>query len=397
MNSSEYIKRAVGIIQEAIDNDTNGNYEVALELYTKGLSWFEMAVKYEKNNHRKVAIEAKMREYMNRAEVLSESMMETNATATSTDQIVTVTDTDVKWSDVAGLETAKIVLKEAIILPKRFPDAFIGKRKAWGAILFYGPPGTGKTFLAKAVATESGSTFFSVTSADLVSKFIGESAQKVKKLFEMAREHKPSIVFVDEIEALCGARGGSNESESAKQVMQEFLTQMDGVGKSQRDIVVIGATNLPWDLDSAILRRFQKRIYIPLPDAQTRATIFRLSIGSEAMISSENIRRLSLITEGYSGADVKTIVAEALMYPLRTVQTSAFFRKDDATGRMTPCSDRATGAIEMSWEDIEYNNLLVPDVTIRNFIQACSSTKSSIIPGSLPQYDEWTQEMGVIG
>lgn len=135
---------------------------------------------------------------------------------------------NVQWNDVAGLENAKDSLKEAVILPIKFPHLFTGNRKPWKGILLFGPPGTGKSFLAKAVATEaSNSTFFSVSSSNLVSKWLGESEKLVKNLFEMARQHKPSIIFIDEVDSLCSNRS-DNESESARRIKTEFLVQMEG-------------------------------------------------------------------------------------------------------------------------------------------------------------------------
>ena len=160
---------------------------------------------------------------------------------------------NVKWEDVAGLEFAKTSLKEAIILPSKFPDIFVGIRKPWKGILLYGPPGTGKTFLAKACATQANSTFFSISSSDLMSKYVGESEKLIKSLFNMAHEKSPSIIFIDEIDSLAGARS-EGENESSRRVKTEFMVQMQGVGNDTGGVLVLGATNLPWALDSAIRR-----------------------------------------------------------------------------------------------------------------------------------------------
>lgn len=233
----------------------------------------------------------------------------------------------VKWSDVAGLEGAKEALKEAVILPIKFPHLFTGKRVPWKGILLFGPPGTGKSYLAKAVATEANnSTFFSVSSSDLVSKWLGESEKLVRNLFELARAHKPSIIFIDEVDSLCSSRS-ENESESARRIKTEFLVQMQGVGKDSDGILVLGATNIPWVLDSAIRRRFEKRIYIPLPEEHARLVMFKIHLGSTAhVLTEENLKQLAHMTEGYSGADISIVVRDALMQPVRKVQTATHFK-----------------------------------------------------------------------
>lgn len=129
---------------------------------------------------------------------------------------------NVKWEDVAGLENAKRSLQEAIILPTKFPDIFVGLRQPWKGILLYGPPGTGKTFLAKACATQADSVFFSVSSSDLISKYVGESEKQIKQMFEAARSYKSAIIFIDEIDSLASARS-ENENDSSKRVKTEFM------------------------------------------------------------------------------------------------------------------------------------------------------------------------------
>ncbi|KAL4401076.1 Vacuolar protein sorting-associated protein 4 [Malassezia pachydermatis] len=354
-----------------------------------------MAIKYEKNEKLKQLIRAKFVEYLDRAEKLKEHLSkvgqaetaegekgaagaqmqgkgdaddvdaETKKLRSGLSSVILTERPNVSWDDVAGLETAKDALKEAVILPMKFPQLFTGKRKPWSGILLYGPPGTGKSFLAKAVATQSNSTFFSVSSSDLVSKWMGESERLVKQLFAMAREARPSIIFIDEVDSLCGTRS-EGESEASRRIKTEFLVQMNGVSNGdQTDILVLGATNIPWALDTAIKRRFEKRVYIPLPELEARRRMFELNIGSTpCTLTPKDIRILAEKTDGYSGADIAVLVREALMQPVRRVMNATHFKKVTCTledgsehTRFTPCSPGDPEAMEMTWADVQSDQL----------------------------------------
>ncbi|CAG8455714.1 9271_t:CDS:2 [Paraglomus brasilianum] len=313
---------------------------------------------------------------------------------------------NVRWDDVAGLAKAKEALQQAVILPIKFPNLFTGKRKPWSGILLYGPPGTGKTHLAKAVATEANATFFSVSSSDLVSKWMGESERLVKNLFAMARESKPAIIFIDEIDALCGQRG-DGESEASRRIKTEFLVQMNGATSDSSGILVLGATNIPWQLDSAIRRRFEKRIYIPLPEETARLCMFQLNMGdTRTDIRMEDYVHLAKNCEGYSGSDIAVLVRDALMRPINKVQEAEHFKRVRAPSRedkdvmkeyWEPCSIGDPEAQRMDLDKIDPDELIEPHVTRDDFTLALHNIRPTVNKDDLEKYDEWTQNFGMEG
>lgn len=181
--------------------------------------------------------------------------------------------------------------------------------------------------MAKACATEASGTFFSVSSSDLVSKWLGESERLVRSLFEMGRENRPAIIFIDEIDSLCSNRA-EGENDTTRRIKTEFLVQMQGVGKESSGLLILGATNVPWELDPAVRRRFEKRIYIPLPEKSARIALFKLSLGNTpTSLTSEDYESLAEFTDFYSGSDISTVVKDALMEPIRKCQNAKKFRR----------------------------------------------------------------------
>jgi len=192
------------------------------------------------------------------------------------------------------LFAAKEALKEAVILPIKFPQLFVGNRKPWKGIMLYGPPGTGKSFLAKAVATEANnSTFLSVSSADLVSKWLGDSEKLVREHYSKWHVRKNPQLFLSTKSIPCVRPVLISESESARRIKTEFLVQMQGVssGEQQDGASMLAATNLPWNIDSAIRRRFEKRIYIPLPEEQARENVCHQSRQNSPQLDSKRLQR----------------------------------------------------------------------------------------------------------
>jgi vacuolar protein-sorting-associated protein 4 len=219
----------------------------------------------------------------------------------------------------------------------------------------------------------------------------------------MARENKPAIIFIDEVDSLCGTRG-EGESEASRRIKTEFLVQMNGVGNETDGILVLGASNIPWQLDSAIRRRFEKRIYIPLPDAQARAKMFELNVGTTpCTLTAQDYRSLGEQTDGYSGSDIAVVVRDALMQPVRKVQTATHFKRvnapsrDDAqvyTPHWTPCSPGDPDAVEMSWMEIKANELLEPDLVLQDFIRAVQTARPTVNEHDIAQHTAFTNDFG---
>uniref|UniRef100_A0A5B7B6M5 Putative katanin p60 ATPase-containing subunit A-like 2 isoform X4 n=1 Tax=Davidia involucrata TaxID=16924 RepID=A0A5B7B6M5_DAVIN len=225
---------------------------------------------------------------------------------------------DVKWESIKGLENAKRLLKEAVVMPIKYPKYFTGLLSPWKGILLFGPPGTGKTMLAKAVATECNTTFFNISASSVVSKWRGDSEKLVKVLFELARHHAPSTIFLDEIDAIISQRGeGRSEHEASRRLKTELLIQMDGLTRTDELVFVLAATNLPWELDAAMLRRLEKRILVPLPEPEARRAMFEELLPSAPDEEKLPYDLLVERTEGYSGSDIRLVCKEAAMQPLR--------------------------------------------------------------------------------
>lgn len=327
----------------------------------------------------------------------------------------------VHWSDIAELESAKHLLKEAVVMPVKYPELFEGIVRPWKGILLFGPPGTGKTLLAKAVATECGTTFFNISASSVVSKWRGDSEKLVRMLFDLAMHYAPSTIFIDEIDSLMSARSMEGEHEGSRRMKTELLTQMDGLLKRRGGeiVFVLAATNVPWDLDTAMLRRLEKRILVTLPTAHARATMFRqllsrrhgnrnnnnnnTNVGSSSTASttSGNTQVVpqhdagqkdnkagvmcadapldwsacAAMTEGMSGADIDVIAREAMMRPIRSmiVQLEAA----NEAGRMDGLAQTHVGQTCVTMEDIR---------------ASIACTRSTVQTSDLRRYEVWAEQ-----
>ncbi|PIA58979.1 hypothetical protein AQUCO_00400085v1 [Aquilegia coerulea] len=428
---SNFKEQAIEYVKQAVKEDNAGNYNKAFPLYMNALEYFKTHLKYEKNPKIKEAITQKFTEYLRRAEEIRAALDDGGSGPASNGDAATATrpktkpkdgdgdDPDkeklrsglnsaiirekpnVKWNDVAGLESAKQALQEAVILPVKFPQFFTGKRKPWRAFLLYGPPGTGKSYLAKAVATEADSTFYSVSSSDLVSKWMGESEKLVSNLFQMARESAPSIIFVDEIDSLCGQRGEGNESEASRRIKTELLVQMQGVGNNDQKVLVLAATNTPYSLDQAIRRRFDKRIYIPLPDPKARQHMFKVHLGDTPHnLTESDFEYLARKTEGFSGSDISVCVKDVLFEPVRKTQDAMFFIKTN-NGMWMPCGPKQRGAVQITMQELAAQGLaaqiLPPPIAKVDFDKVLARQRPTVSKTDLEVHENFTKEFGEEG
>jgi fidgetin-like protein 1 len=319
---------------------------------------------------------------------------------------IVVQGDEVHWSDVAGLEVAKNALREAVVYPFLRPDLFMGLREPARGMLLFGPPGTGKTMLARAVATESRSTFFSISASSLTSKYLGESEKLVRALFALAKVMAPSIIFVDEIDSLLSQRAGSSEHEATRRIKTEFLIQWSDLqraaagrespgGKDMQGdanrVLVLAATNLPWAIDEAARRRFVRRQYIPLPEPDTRATQIKTLLGQQKhSLTEADLAELVELTDGkytysglflllqnncslqslgFSGSDITALAKDAAMGPLRSV--------GDALLHMTMDQIRPIEVID--------------------FKASLKTIRPSVSKEGLKEYEDWARQFGERG
>lgn len=390
MSSSNSIlfQSAMKKAEEAVKLDKMGQKKEAGQLYQEAAQSLIEFMKFNKNAKLQSLCQEKANSYIKRAKELinvkkkitsdgkeskdnkdkdGEEMDEDQKKLHDMIQGTIMTEKpDVKWDQIAGMDEAIQAIREAVILPMKHPDLFTGARKPWRGILLYGPPGCGKTLLAKAAATEVEATFFAADSASLTSKYLGESEKLIKALFKLAAIEAPSLVFLDEIDSMATKRGGSGESDGSMRIKTQLLQELQGVKTDSRKILLtLAATNLPWELDSAILRRFEKRIYIGFPTADGRSKIFQIhtkGVDAEGIDYDE----LGELTEGYSGSDIATVCREVNMLPIR----------------------------ELSLDTLKQSEINVRPINMNDFRETLKRIKPIVPISEVKKFEEWREKYG---
>lgn len=378
--SQNLYARAQMLAKQAVENDNSGKYGDAFNQYLKAAEILVELEKITSNPRLKSIYEKKAMEYIQRAKKIKptrKARVSGNRGSTGGEEGTEFDDAlegaivsekpDITLSDVAGLHDAKQALREAIVLPLMRPDLFTGSRQPWKGILLHGPPGCGKTMIAKATAGDVEATFFNISAATLVSKWLGESEKLVKRLYEIAKDKQPSIIFIDEVDSLTQTRG-EGENDAMRRVKTQLLTSMEGLSSSKGDrVVTIGATNIPWDIDSAFRRRFQRRIYVTLPDSEAREAIFKIHSKGIELDDDIDFNELALATDGYSGSDIANVSREAIMAPIRDLDQSDLI------------SDTSITARPVSHDD---------------YLNALENVNKSISQKELMRFDNWDEEFG---
>ncbi|BDB97782.1 cell division protein CdvC [Saccharolobus caldissimus] len=301
----------------AVRADKEGKVEDAINYYKKAIEVLSQIIVLYPESVARTAYEQMINEYKKRISYLEKILpasVNSEDNERNVEDVIITEKPKITFNDIVGLEDVKEALREAIIYPTKRPDLFpLGWPRG---ILLYGPPGCGKTMIAAAVANEIDSIFIQLDAASVMSKWLGEAEKNVANIFKMAREeskkqNKPAIIFIDELDALLGVY--STEVGGEARVRNQFLKEMDGLlDKSENyKVYVIGATNKPWRLDEPFLRRFQKRIYVKLPDYEQRLALFKYYVSKIKLANDVSLEELARLTEGYTASDIRDIVQAA--------------------------------------------------------------------------------------
>ena len=426
----------------AVAHDNKKEYEEAFKYYKLAIEYFELARKYEKSPPRLKVIYIKMEECLTRAELLKKYMDEQQEQQTDTsggsatkpnrvgkdkddtgknnnggdaadekekvsvnDNIIVTTSPNVKFEDILGLVETKKSLQAALIWPIKFADLYrANNTKPSRSMLLYGPPGTGKTQLAKAVATEMKCTFITVGSTDIMSKWLGESEKIMRRIFEIARERAPSVVFFDEVDGILSSRTDSNTSEASNKVKNEILTNMDGfqgLADNDKFVFFLAATNNPAALDIAIVRRFQQRLYIPLPDADVRCLMFKKKLeGCQHLLADDDYTKAAEMTNQYSGADIETVVRYVKESALRKYADSEEFKLDPADNKYIPLkyAQEVEGEpVKIKFNDMTSEQVRVLPILVEDIMEAIAKNRPSTSSSDSKKYDDFTAKYGSLG
>lgn len=446
MNLNESMTRAMALIEHAMTFERANDLERALDQYQKGVSQFETICRNGANRHVVSVVKPYLETYRNRVSLINGILTSTTTTTTrrtpppeeepTTTTTTTTTGYDKKqlraiprvtFDDIVGLEEAKRLLRNAIVLPRELGHMLTGMREPAQTILLFGPPGNGKTELARALANFCGErmAFITISSAEIIDKYVGQSEKNIRELMESVKARKPCILFIDEIDSLCAKRtettgggggksanggfsssssggggGGGGGGNGTLKVVNEFLIQLDGLcEQDMRGVLVLGATNVPWTFDPGMMRRFPYRVYVPLPDVSARYQLFRRFCDKNAhTLCDEDFFELAECSDHYSASDIRRVVENAAMRPINRLCQAKRFHFIDELSRLTPCYDpqcRAGNCQALTYSAIEEKQRIVEPETLReDLFVSLEQMKPSYDPSLVAELEKWNRLYG---
>ncbi|XP_061979923.1 uncharacterized protein LOC133700419 [Populus nigra] len=311
-------------------------------------------------------------------------------------EVIPPNEINVTFTDIGALEETKESLQELVMLPLRRPDLFKGGLlKPCRGILLFGPPGTGKTMLAKAIAKEAGASFINVSMSTITSKWFGEDEKNVRALFTLAAKVSPTIIFVDEVDSMLGQRSRAGEHEAMRKIKNEFMTHWDGLLTHQgQRILVLAATNRPFDLDEAMIRRFERRIMVGLPSSEHRESILKTLLGKEN-VEGIDFKKLATMTEGYSGSDLKNLCTTAAYRPVRELIQQERL-KDLVKNQRAEAAQKSGEATDTKGEEKEERVINLRPLTMEDFELAKNQVAASFAAegASMNELKQWNELYG---
>ncbi|GBG61140.1 hypothetical protein CBR_g19216 [Chara braunii] len=294
----------------------------------------------------------------------------------------------VNFEHIGALENVKETLRELVMLPLQRPELFAKGQltKPCRGLLLFGPPGTGKTMLAKAVATEAGANFINISMSTIASKWFGEAEKYVKAVFTLASKIAPCVIFIDEVDSMLGRRGKDNEHAAMRKIKNEFMSSWDGLRTRENErILVLAATNRPFDLDEAVIRRFPRRLLVDVPDAENRAKILKVILAEEELEEGFNIEELAAATDGYTGSDLKNLCTTAAYRRIREILENEKKERVKAEAEGRPPPARQPGSTPF-----------IRSLTMEDMKQAMEKVRSSVsTDGSFAlELQQWNEQYG---
>ncbi|XP_074291592.1 uncharacterized protein LOC141618394 [Silene latifolia] len=315
-------------------------------------------------------------------------------------EVIPANEIGVTFADIGALDDIKESLQELVMLPLRRPDLFKGGLlKPCRGILLFGPPGTGKTMLAKAIANEAGASFINVSMSTITSKWFGEDEKNVRALFSLAAKVSPTIIFVDEVDSMLGQRTRVGEHEAMRKIKNEFMTHWDGLlSKAGEQILVLAATNRPFDLDEAIIRRFERRIMVGLPGIENREKILKTLLSKE-QAEEMDFKELATMTEGYTGSDLKNLCVTAAYRPVRELIAKERKKDQERKKRAQENGDSSDGSSEAKADDKQEEPINLRSLNMEDMKQAKNQVAASFasegaVMNELKQWNELYGEGG---